>query len=259
VVVEKPEQLLELPPGFVPPVFVKARRSRFLLDGRWQRGTALRIATPRALAAAARDPGLRGGALLQACEPGHGEALCFAADRGRAVAWFAHRRLREKPPWGGVAVLSESIEPDPALLGPAARLVERLGFHGVGMLEFRRRPDGRAVLMELNPRLWGSVELALGAGADFAGWLLALHAGGAPPPWQPRAGSRMRWLLGDLDHLLIGLRDRESAGVGRARLLARFAREFGSGARHDVWNADDPAPFRAELRSWLRALSRRAP
>ena len=125
------------------------------------------------------------------------------------------------------------------------------------MLEFRRRPDGRAVLMELNPRLWGSAQLALDAGADFAGWLLALHAGGAPPRWQPRSGVRLRWLLGDLDHLLIGLRDpraRQAVGAGRLRLLARFAREFGSGARLDVWSADDRAPFWSELRSWLRAL-----
>jgi len=261
LLVEHPESLIELPMGFAPPVFLKARRSRFLVDGRWQRGIGLRIETPGELAAAASDPGLHGGALLQACEPGHGEGLFFAAERGRAVAWFAHRRLREKPPWGGVAVLCESIEPDPALLGPAARLIERLGWHGVGMLEFRRRPDGRAVLMELNPRLWGSAQLALDAGADFASWLLALHAGGAPPRWQPRSGVRLRWLLGDLDHLLIGLRDpraRQAVGAGRLRLLARFAREFGSGAKLDVWSADDRAPFWAELRSWLRSLRKSA-
>jgi predicted ATP-grasp superfamily ATP-dependent carboligase len=261
VVVEKPESLAVLPPGFHFPVFLKARRSRFRSDaGRWQRGAALRVEDERELATAAHDAGLRGGALLQTCEPGHGEGLFFAADRGRVVAWFAHRRLREKPPWGGVAVLCESIDPDPALLAPSARVVEQLGWHGVGMFEFRRRPDGRAVLMELNPRLWGSAQLALDAGADFAGWLLALHAAGPRPQDRPRAGVRLRWLLGDLDHLLIGLRDaraRRAVGAGRLALLARFARGF-RGARSDVWSADDRAPFRAELRGWLRALRGRA-
>jgi len=127
------------------------------------------------------------------------------------------------------------------------------------MLEFRRRPDGRAVLMELNPRLWGSAQLALDSGADFASWLLALHADGEPPSARPRSGVRLRWLLGDLDHLLIGLRNpraRRAVGAGRLQLLARFAREFGSGAKLDVWSADDRAPFWCELRSWLRSLQR---
>jgi predicted ATP-grasp superfamily ATP-dependent carboligase len=263
VLVEKPETLAALPEGFRYPVFLKARRSRFRReDGRWQRGGGVPVEGEDAFRIAARDPGLRGGALLQSSEPGRGEGLFFAADRGRVVAWFAHRRLREKPPWGGVAVLCESIDPDPALLGPAARVVERLGWHGIGMFEFRRRPDGQAVLMELNPRPWGSLQLALDAGADFAGWQLALHAGGPPPQGRPRAGVRLRWLLGDVDHLLIGLRDaraRRAVGAGRAQLVARFAREFGGGTRFDVWSADDPAPFRVELRGWVRALRAGAP
>jgi len=263
LLVEKPDCLRALPPGFAWPVVLKARRSRFLEGGRWIRGGVARVADAESLLAAAADPGLRAGALLQELVAGSGEGLFFAAEHGRLAATFAHRRVREKPPSGGVGVVVESIAVDPALCAPLGRLVERLGWHGVGMLELRRTPDGRAVVMELNPRLWGSLQLAIDAGADFPGWLLALHAGGARPEGKPCAGVRVRWLLGDLDHLLIALRradERRAIGVSRATAIARFAAAFRSGARFDVLRRDDPAPFRHEVWSWLRAaVRRRAP
>lgn len=168
--------------------------------------------------------------------------------------------MREKPPSGGVGVVVESIAVDPALRAPLERLVERLAWHGVGMLELRRTPEGRAVVMELNPRLWGSLQLAIDAGADFPGWLLALHADGAAPSGEPRTGVRVRWLLGDLDHLLIALRyaeERHAIGVGRAAAIARFIASFRSGARLEMLRRDDPAPFRHELRRWLRETTGR--
>jgi len=97
LLVERPEALAELPAGFAFPVFLKARRSRFLVEGRWRHGTGSRIETAADLAAAACDPGLRGGALLQACEPGHGEGLFFAADHGRVVACARSRRGEASP------------------------------------------------------------------------------------------------------------------------------------------------------------------
>ena len=48
------------------------------------------------------------------------------------------------------------------------QLLGDLAFHGVAMVEFRRTPDGRAALMEVNPRLWGSLQLAIDASTiDF--------------------------------------------------------------------------------------------
>lgn len=255
--VEKPETLRRLPPGCEGGAVLKARRSRFLEAGRWQRGHALRVADDAALPAAVRDPGLRAGALLQPFVPGHGEGLFFGAAHGRVVATFAHRRLREKPPGGGVGVLVESRPFDEALRAPLERLVADLCWHGVGMLELRRTPEGRALVMELNPRLWGSLQLAIAAGADFPGLLLALHAGRPLPTFDARPGVRVRWTLGELDHLLIALRDREarrSAGLTRRAALAGFLAALRAGDPSDVWRRDDPAPFRCELRAWLRAL-----
>jgi len=254
--VEEPGRLSALPAGQRFPVIVKARRSRFLEDGRWRRGSARRVEDAAGLALVREDPGLRAGALVQPFLAGRGEGLFLAADRGRVVAAFAHRRLREKPPTGGVGVLLESALPDPALLEPAQRLLGGLGWHGVAMLELRREPAGRAWVMELNPRLWGSLQLAVDAGADFPGLVLALHAGLPLPAVAARAGVRVRWLLGDLDQLWITWRQPEARrllGTTRWRALREFLGAFGT-ARLEVLRRDDPRPFLSELRSWLAAL-----
>ena len=94
---------------------------------------------------------MSGGLLLQEFIPGHGEGIFLLAHRGRSLIRFAHRRLREKPPTGGVSVVSESIAIDPELLAQSERLLEELNWTGVAMIEFRRAPNGRATLMEINP------------------------------------------------------------------------------------------------------------
>ena len=53
-------------------------------------------------------------------------------------------------------------------------------------------------------------QLAIDAGVDFPSLLIALHRGETIVPPSPRIGVRCRWLLGDLDHLLISLRRRQA-------------------------------------------------
>lgn len=256
VLVDRPADLRGLPDGFEYPVVMKPRRSRLLRDGRWISCDVRLVHDATDLAAAAGDVGMSGGVLLQTFVPGHGEAIFVAAREGNVLASFAHRRLREKPPSGGVSVLRESIAPDPKLLEGSIRLISELGFTGVAMIEFRRSPDGRAYLMEINPRLWGSVQLAIDAGVDFPAIQIALHRGEPVTPVEPRLGLRCRWMLGDLDHMLICLRrsrERRATGRGRARVVADFLAGFFSGSHHEVLRRGDIRPFVRELRAWLRS------
>jgi predicted ATP-grasp superfamily ATP-dependent carboligase len=258
VLVEEPARTLQasLPSGFAYPVVMKARRSRFLVDGRWVSGDATIVHDAEELVAASGTPGFAAGALLQEFVPGHGEAIFVLAEAGRTLASFAHRRLREKPPSGGVSVLRESIAPDPTLLTGSERLISRLGFTGAAMVEFRRAPDGRAALMEINPRLWGSVQLAIDAGVDFPRLLVDQHLGLPLDPAAAQLGVRCRWLLGDLDHLLICLRrprERAATGRGVARVIADFAGGFFDGSRDEILRRGDARPFLRELRCWHRS------
>jgi predicted ATP-grasp superfamily ATP-dependent carboligase len=246
---ECPQELSEL--AF--PVVVKSRRSRWLENGRWRSGEA-RIARDRAdLERELSRP--HAGMLVQEYVPGHGEGIFLLSRAGRTLVRFAHRRIREKPPTGGVSVLRESIQPDPDLLAASEALLADLEWTGVAMIEFRRDPSGRAVLMELNPRLWGSLQLAIDAGVDFASLLVALTRGESVDEVEARLGVRTRWLLGDLDHLLISLRRRrmrQLAGTRIPILVRDFARSFWDGTREEVFRADDPRPFFRELSERLR-------
>lgn len=253
--VEDPARLSDLPEGLRFPAVLKPRRSCFFQAGRWQSGVAILVRDGEGLDRARRDPGLAGGTLVQEYVPGHGEAVFLLAERGRALVRFAYRRIREKPPTGGQSTLRESILPDPVLLDASEKLLGELAYTGAAMCEFRRRPDGRAPLLEINPRLWGSVQLAIDAGVDVPTLLLAQRLGLALPKVAPRHGVRTRWLLGDVDHLLISLRRaelRRERGVRMTRLVADFVASFFDGSRSEVLRPDDWRPFLRELRAWIR-------
>jgi predicted ATP-grasp superfamily ATP-dependent carboligase len=88
-------------------------------------------------------------------------------------------------------------------------LLERLRWNGVAMVEFKRSDaDGRLYLMEINPKFWGSLELALVSGVDFPG--LVIEELGGPPALQlPRKSKvRFQWVLnGELMHCFERVRD----------------------------------------------------
>jgi predicted ATP-grasp superfamily ATP-dependent carboligase len=251
--VEDTAELSRLPAGFTYPAVLRARRSRFLREGRWIAGGIAILRGDDDRARAIQDPGFAAGALLQEYVRGHGEAVFALASEGRTLAHFAHRRLREKPPTGGVSVLRESVEPDAKRVAECERLLADLDWTGVAMIEFRRAPDGSAFLMEINPRPWGSLQLAIDAGVDFPGMLMRLARGETIAAVEPRIEVRSRWLLGDLDHLLSCLRRAElraATGRGVGRVGLDFLRSFFDGSRLEVLRARDPRPFLRELRAW---------
>jgi predicted ATP-grasp superfamily ATP-dependent carboligase len=197
-------------------------------------------------------------ALVQRIVPGWGEGVFVLRSGGETIAAFAHRRLREKPPGGGVSVLRESIALDRDLLRRVESVLDSVGFEGVAMAEFKC--DERTTwLMEFNARLWGSLQLALDAGIDFPRLLIESALGRRPEPVeQYQAGVRSRWLLGDVDHAIALARGGCDA-KGRSGLVAGLGvllRSTGPRSRFEVFRLTDPAPFLHELRDWLRALAR---
>ncbi len=193
--------------------------------------------------------------MLQEFIPGHGAGLFALYDRGRPVTFFAHRRLREKPPRGGVSVLSASAPLDPRLQAAAVKLLDAVQWHGVAMIEFRVTAAGEPYLMEVNTRFWGSLQLAIDAGVDFPALLLQVCNGQPPasvPPY--RIGRRLRWLLGDVDSLYLALRDRTFSPWDKCRRLLEFLTPHPLLTRHEVNRWGDPGPAWHELKAYLRAL-----
>ena len=80
--------------------------------------------------------------MVQECVAGEGQGVFALYNHGKPLVFFAHRRLREKPPSGGVSVFSESIPVDPVMEGYARTLLDHVGRHGVAMVEFKVAEDG---------------------------------------------------------------------------------------------------------------------
>ncbi|HXQ29620.1 MAG TPA: ATP-grasp domain-containing protein [Gemmatimonadales bacterium] len=197
--------------------------------------------------------------LVQERIVGPGEGVFLLMDHGQRVAAFAHQRLREKPPWGGVSVYSESIALQPELLEACERLLAGVCWHGVAMVELKRRAKtGTSYLMEVNGRLWGSLQLALDSGVDFPTLLVRLALGEVVAPVNVyRVGVRSRWFWGDLDHLLTRFRRArevlalDPGAPSRLGVLRDFLRFSRPGERFDVWDATDRRPFIRETIDWL--------
>jgi predicted ATP-grasp superfamily ATP-dependent carboligase len=191
---------------------------------------------------------------IQSFIHGSGQGVFALFDHGKPVCYFAHRRLREKPPGGGVSVLCESAPVDEQLRASAEKLLVNAQWHGVAMVEFRVSGDGTGYLMEVNPRFWGSLQLAIDSGIDFPWWLYLASTGQAVPQvaWQRR---RVRWLLGDLDRLYLVLKAPTATySVGEKILeVLRFLKP-GLRTRHEVNRWRDLHPFWFELKQYLHAL-----
>ena len=198
--------------------------------------------------------------LLQQQIVGPGFGVSVLVWDGRLVASFAHRRIREKPPSGGVSVLRESIPMDAGLLARSVDLLREFDWRGVAMVEYKvESASGRPYLMEINGRPWGSLQLAIDAGVDFPRLLVELALGGSPEAVaEYRTGVRSRWEWGDVDHLLASIRHAsrfarysDSPRYTRLAAILGFVRGFGPANRSEVFRWEDPGPIARETIDWF--------
>lgn len=194
--------------------------------------------------------------LIQEFIPGTGAGVFALYSRGRAETFFSHRRLREKPPSGGVSVLCESAAPNPELVEMARRLLDRVKWHGVAMTEFRITPNGKPYLMEVNPRFWGSLQLAIDCGIDFPRLLFEVCEGREPhTPAEYPVGRRLRWLLGDLDSLYLFLRDKKHYTTQqKLRRALEFLRPGIGRTNHEINRLNDLRPAWYECVQYVRDI-----
>ena len=129
------------------------------------------------------------------------------------------------------------------------------------MVEFKMDlADQTLKLMEINGRFWGSLQLAIDAGVDFPSLLIQTLADDPMPLIDNyRIGVRSRWLMGDIDALLMRLFKREDelhlppGHAGKCLSILRFLKPWQKDTYNEIVRFSDIKPAWHELRKWFTA------
>jgi predicted ATP-grasp superfamily ATP-dependent carboligase len=110
----------------------------------------------------------------------HGDVVySFAAlyQNGQCKRIFMFKEIRSIPVKGGSASYAESFY-DQRLKEYGLRLLDELNWHGVSHVEFKQEHNtGALKLMEINPKFWASLDVALQAGMNFPYYLCEIASG----------------------------------------------------------------------------------
>jgi predicted ATP-grasp superfamily ATP-dependent carboligase len=168
---------------------------------------------------------------------------------GRLVFALHQRHLRIWPAVCGDACAAVTTPLGNALFERVEQLLA--GYSGVFQVEF---VDD--YLLDVNPRVYGSMEMASAVGTNLAGLYWGLVRGemgeGAPRPTTARVGVSYCWWEGDARHLASAWR--EGAVSGRMAVAA-LIRGAAPAALAEL--AHDPRPFVSRLRYAASMLHRR--
>lgn len=117
------------------------------------------------------------GVVVQEFVAGDGCGFFALMENGQPLRIFMHQRIREFPPSGGRSTAARAFY-SPRLKELGLRLLRALKWRGVAMVEFKRDPRrDDFVLMEINAKFWGSLELGLSAGVNFGADLIRVFRG----------------------------------------------------------------------------------
>src|SRR5256714_4428403 len=137
--------------------------------------------------------------LLQEHVAGALLSLALVIDRdGAVVARFMERATHTWPVDAGSIRRSCSVAPDDGLIQRVARLLASVGYWGLVQLDFIETQSG-PFLLDINPRYYLGLPLALACGVNLATAWHAVVTGEPGPRMRPyRTGVPYRWLLADV-------------------------------------------------------------
>ena len=202
---------------------------------------------------------LGGAILFQQLLTGRREAVSFLYARGEMYARFAQWAMRTHPPLGGTSVVRQSIAIPDDIGGQAEALVREINLEGYSEVEFRRDAGCIPYLMEINPRLSASVEVAVRAGVDFP-YLLYQWASGTRIERLSgyRIGGWMRHLGGDIETMVDSLHQRGRPGIPRAmQTVVDFGVTFFKPMKYDYVDWRDPLPAVSATTGFIRTMLKR--
>lgn len=223
---EKPE----LPPGLQWPVIVKPSASVVADGDRLVAREARRVSSREELERAVTGGGTW---LVQPYVEGTLGAVCGVAWNGRLVCASHQRSVRIWPVRRGISSYATTVERDAQLEERVAELVRLIGWSGVIGVQMIHARDG-AYVIDVNPRIYGSLALAIAAGQNLPAIWLELLQGNEPHVDGYRVGTHYR---AEEDDLRAILADRDWSGLRPQRHTV-----------HAVFSLRDPKPSLESLR-----------
>jgi predicted ATP-grasp superfamily ATP-dependent carboligase len=164
--------------------------------------------------------------------------FCAAVKSGERLLGFTVARfVRTWPPHAGSAAMAVTVDPPAGLETQVLDFVSRIGLKGVFQLQLLDLGGGRFGLIDLNPRLFASLSLALRAGANLPGiWADELLGRNSSTSDGAEPGVRYRWEDGELRYLI------RHALSGELREALAVLRPYRHVA-HPYFELFDPAPL----------------
>jgi len=173
-------------------------------------------------------------------------ALC---NEGRPRAYCCIKVHRAWPPTGGNSSFRESAKLDPKMRAYTEILLKNLNYHGIAEVEFRLDSrDNIPKLMEINPRFWGSLEVAMRAGVDFPYLLYRMTMDDDVNTVSDyEVGVKGRYLGQDMYYVISLLTDAlPSPSIlrpHRLHAMLKWLKFYEPRTFYDMLCKDDPVPF----------------
>ena len=185
--------------------------------------------------------------IIQEHISGDGYGFFALCQNGTIRSFFMHKRLHEVPPSGGPSAMAISYF-DETILELGSKILNHCEWNGVAMVEFKKSIiDDKYYLLEVNPKFWGSLDLAITAGVDFPFDLYCMLSNQkiTAVPGDYRRDIIFRWISMDLSYSV------------SARKLLRFLKDFFNKKIFSDWDWNDPIPFIALFLSRIRRHQKR--
>ena len=215
------------------PLVLKPPRSAAPDDGGLRERRSLRVGSAAELEDRVGELGLP--LLVQEAIAGTVHSVAGVVADGELRAILVARYRRTWPVDAGSAAFAETVAPDQELVNRVERLVTSLGWSGIFEVEVIGRGDGSYAVIDLNPRVYGSLALSEAAGAPLAAIWCDTVLGRSEGLRVAAAGFAYRCEDFDVRHLLADLRRRHPADALAVLKLHRHA-------AHAYAELRDPAP-----------------
>ena len=180
--------------------------------------------------------------LIQEYIEGDGYGVSLLFNHGDLRAKSTHKRLREYPTSGGPSTYSISVK-HPEMEDIAIELLKHFDWHGVAMVEFKlNSKNKKPVLMEINPRFWGSINQAVQSGVDFPYLLYTMALeGDVKPVLNYKVGIKTKNIFIDYIALFDYIRKTKKIGLLKEFLCLPV--------NDDIFSLSDPLPILGFIRT----------